>query len=184
MLFGGLRTVGLLLLFDVGSAVVWAMHAGGDGDGALVLVAIGLAALVVYESRHLSRMRDALDLLRHGRVSYATLIEKKELPLRTNDEVRRYSLRFAFEERGERHTFETITTNPAPLTDDAREQIIYPPTRPSEAMLVDALPARPRVLEDGSIADNGYPGSLIAVILFAALGVAVNALGIWLVFAR
>ena len=181
VLFGGFRTVGLLLLFDFGSAMLWL---NGNGGASLMVVAIALAALVLFEARHVSRMSDALELLRKGRVSYAKLIGKQKLPLGVNDEVQRYSLRFAFEERGERHTFETITTDPGPLTDDAREQIIYPPGRPSEALLVDSLPARPRVLEDGTIADNGYPGSLVAVVLMAALGVGINVLGICIVFAR
>jgi hypothetical protein len=125
--------------------------------------------------------RRSVRLLAHGRVGFATLAAKTELPSSHNDKV--YALTFSFDDRGVERTIEVRTTRPKPLTDDRSEQIVYLAEEPNKAELVDSLPGQPRVSVDGTIGAEGHLVPALAALALFCLAVLVCVAGVfaWLI---
>jgi hypothetical protein len=77
----------------------------------------------------------------------------------------------------------TRTHEPRYLEDEPTEQVLYLPSDPRWATLLDDLPGRPRVRDDGTIA----PGKIalaVAVTLVVAGAVAAHLGGLWYFLSR
>lgn len=115
-------------------------------------------------------------------MAYAKLASKVLLRRFTDEDTKVYRLSFIFEDGGKTHAFSKDTQWPAPLVDDAREQIVFMADDPLGAELVDALPGRPRIREDNSISPADHaPGATAAVMLLGtALVVEAISAYLWL----
>ncbi|HEX9103563.1 MAG TPA: hypothetical protein VF997_15230, partial [Polyangia bacterium] len=59
-------------------------------------------------------------------------------------------------------------SSPERLEDDRREQLIFMANDPGGAELADALPGRPRVLEDNTISPADHaPGATLGLLMLA-----------------
>jgi hypothetical protein len=79
-----------------------------------------------------------------------------------------YKLTFEFTDRdGRRHEATARTSVPERLEDDRREPLLYDPTRPSRAYLLDQVPSRPRFGPTGQL--RGAPFSAPLRLVLPAL---------------
>lgn len=108
---------------------------------------IGLAFMV---PGLLSNAR-ALRVLKKGKQARGRLIGKEPTNTRINNQ-RVYKLTFEYEDdQGELRTVTTRTHVTAMLEDEATERLFYDPSRPSEGILMDNLPGKPVVTEQGEV---------------------------------
>jgi hypothetical protein len=187
VLLGG-HVSGLLLTIISFSSFAWfsvhigASERGGAPEASMVTVFAGAVALwaVYMLARQLLRRVDALRLLERGMVTYGTLIEKRELPT-SGDDPPKVLLRFSFDgQNGETHVVEVETHSPGRLEDDPREQLVYPPGRPQEAVMIDALPGQPRIREDNTISVADHKPGVVLGMLLVAVAALVNLVGAYL----
>ncbi|MBK5258755.1 MAG: DUF3592 domain-containing protein [Thermoanaerobaculia bacterium] len=114
------------------------------------------------------RKRNAL--LRNGIVANGKLIEKRATNMRVNKQTV-YALTFEFTGRdGRPHKVTTKTHNPQRLEDEALEPLLYDPDKPSNAYLLDEIPARPTVTPDGQL--EGRPGLALALLIIPLITIA------------
>jgi hypothetical protein len=131
------------------------------------VVGVGLALWQVRRGRH------ALALLCIGRVARGKLLEKIDTKVRVN-EMPVYRMIFEFQDDKERtHRVEARTHRPERLEDDAHEQVLYDPTWPARATLVDSLPGSPRVDEAGRITGTD-PLGLVGALAPPAVALLLN----------
>jgi hypothetical protein len=144
------------------------------------LIALVGVTLAVFGSR---RGRRALALLRDGEVTRATLVDKQPTNFYINEQ-QVFRMRFQFEAADGR-SWDVVakTHRPQILEDDATEQVLYLPSDPRWATLLDHLPGAPRVLPDGTIAP-GKPVLAIGVALVVATAVAAHLGGLWYILSR
>jgi hypothetical protein len=122
------------------------------GPVGLVAALIPLAALLVV-ARGLVKGIRAIRLLAIGKLTTGRLISKMPLgPFGRHQKVPVYKLLFEFtDETGKTHEAKTQTQWTERLEDEEKESLLYNPRRPSYAVVLDDLPASPRIDESGDI---------------------------------
>ncbi len=85
-----------------------------------------------------------LNLLKNGKIAKARLLLNQETAIttknNTGDLVNLHRLVFAYDVGGKIHEIELKTHDIAAITDETREDVIYLPSNPKQARLVDTLP--------------------------------------------
>jgi len=103
-------------------------------------------------------------IMKNGRLTLGKLESKKGTNTRINGRTV-YRMTFAFAgEDGVRHVATTRTHMPEALEDDQRENMLYDPAAPSDAVMLDALPGRFTTSETGDIIAAGPLGILLAAL--------------------
>ena len=96
-------------------------------------------------------------LLKRGRVAHSQLVEKTPTNMRINDQPV-YKLTFQFTaEDGKDYQVTVKSHNTEALEDDDEERLLYDPSQPENATMVDTLPGQPRLNEHGSIRPQPAP---------------------------
>jgi hypothetical protein len=143
------------------------------GPLGLVATLIPLAALLVVV-RGLVKGTQAIRLLTIGKLTTGRLISKEPLgPFGRHQKVPAYKLVFEFtDEKGQTHRTTTQTQWTERLEDEQKEALLYNPQRPGYAVMLDDLPASPRIDEDGDIQlkPAGKPLSCLVVPAITAIG--------------
>jgi hypothetical protein len=177
VLFGDFAVGGALTMIIAFSACTWIVS---DAIAKVFLAAmtVGLATMFW---RHVATRNVSLRLLRCGRVIYGRLVDKRVIPA-SGDDGEMHHLFFSFEYRGQTYTIEARTADPAPLTDNPREQIVFLPSTPQRGQLVDSLPCRPRIRDDNTIDARPHIASaLLSLVLLAGVAaVQVGGAYLWL----
>ncbi len=120
----------------------------------------------------------ASSLLRHGAVAQGTLVEKHKTNVTNNNRrVWRFTYEFA-DETGARHRVSARTNRTRQMKDEPTETILYRPSNPSQAVVLDALPESIGVDETGRpwAPARAAVAAMLAPGLFAAVAAA------WLAF--
>ena len=121
-------------------------------------------------------------LLTHGEYALAALESSRETSMKVNDEPV-WALSFSFRDKnGSKHELSVKTTDVDALTDETSEPLLYLPSRPKVACLLDQLPGSPRFGPDGEVLfvdGSGYRaliwpalslGALVAATVWRAIG--------------
>ena len=108
----------------------------------------------------------AAHLLRSGVETTGKIVEVTEV--RSGSRNRTPTMRAVVEYLvGERTYHTTVDYSQADAPDpDSAQRLIYDPQLPSRSAMLDALPGRPRITEDGNVASTTYS----AVLVFLAPG--------------
>jgi hypothetical protein len=118
----------------------------------------------------------SVGLMAEGELARGRLRGKEPTNTRINDRTV-YALTFAFTDLdGREQTVTERTHTPERLQDEAEELLVYDPSTPSRAVLVDNLPGRPRLDLDQGVFVGGSRGLL--TLLLPAAFVLVNAVGV------
>lgn len=134
----------------------------------IVVIFPGIGLLMMY-----SAMRGGLkglSLLRNGELAYGRLLSKEPTGVTINDQPQ-YAMTFEFTPEG-RHTRETVvckTIEPHELEDEEEEPLLYLPTSPSYAVLLDGLPGSPYIDSRGQFRSS-KAGFSVCIIPALALG--------------
>jgi len=103
-------------------------------------------------------------LLRNGLLSTGKLLGRERTNVTVNDRPV-WKLTFEYVGRdGQRHEATASTTDTARLEDEAQEPLLYDPTNPSVAYVLDEAPARPQFEPNGELRGRLLPGLLSAII--------------------
>jgi len=103
-------------------------------------------------------------LLRYGLLSTGKLLGRERTNVTVNDRPV-WKLTFEFIGRdGQRHEATASTTDTARLEDEAQEPLLYDPSSPSTAYVLDEAPARPQFEPNGELRGRLVPGLLSAII--------------------
>jgi hypothetical protein len=137
----------------------------------IVMIFPMLGLLFIYLSvRHLPK---TIGLLRSGTLAYASYVDKESTDMIVNN-MPVYKLRFQFEDdRGNTHYAFAQSHLIDDLTDNPQKAVIYHPQEPEKALLLDELPGRPYLNEEGrwQCREQGY-----LYLLPAAIAVIVSAI--------
>jgi hypothetical protein len=156
-----------------GRSRIAGMRRAPFGPGVLFVLlfpAIGLVWLYLATRSGFRRNR----LLAQGILAQGTLKNMEETNVRINGRPV-YALTFEFiDRRGQRQKALARMTDPDRLRDDATEPLLYDPENPSRAYLLDELPARPSVEQNGDLA--GRAGVALAVLILPAIVIGAHAL--------
>lgn len=120
--------------------------------GGVLSPLLALAALVII-TRGLRKGVRGIRLLSTGKVTTGRLISKKVIgPFGRHQKSPAYKLVFEFtDEKGKTHRTTTQTQWTERLEDEEKESLLYNPLKPSYAVILDDLPASPRIDESGNI---------------------------------
>lgn len=117
------------------------------GFGAVFVALIPLFALV-FLFFGLRRGFASAALLRFGKLTRGRMVDKQPTNTQINNQSV-YSFTFEFlDESGNAHRVEARTHHVATLEDEETEAIVYHPQRPQLARLVDAMPGKPKIVQD------------------------------------
>lgn len=143
------------------------------------LVALFPAAGLLLALAGLRRGLTAVALMAEGELGLGTLRGKEATSTRVNNRPV-YALTFAFTDLdGREQTVTARTHQPERLQDQAQELLVYDPSTPSRAVLIDDLPGGPALDLDQGRFVGGGKGAL--TLLLPAAFVLVNAAGLLLV---
>lgn len=133
----------------------------GAGAGFVVifpLVGLGIA----YAGLRVGLKRN--HLLRDGLVAMGTLVDKRATNTQVNKQTV-YELTFEFTARdGQRHQAKARSHRPARLEDEAQEPLLYDPTNPGKAYLLDEAPSRPVIDGTGEFEGRGVRALLALIV--------------------
>lgn len=117
----------------------------------------------------------AARMLRVGKLARGRMVDKVATGTKINNaSVYKYTFEFE-DEQGRTHRITDKTHHSSLVEDEELERLLYNPKNPSQGKLVDTLPGRPKVNEDGEISGTGLKSALLRVCLPVG-GVAVHAL--------
>ena len=143
---------------------------GAWGIFVAIFPGLGLVFMVVGLRGNLRALR----ILKVGKWARGKLVNKQATGTKINNNIV-YKFTFEYEdESGQAHQITDKTHHTHLLEDEEMERLIYNPAKPSEGMLVDVLPGKPEVLEDGSIASIN-PGVALLRVVLPVGGVAAHA---------
>ncbi len=142
---------------------------------AFVLIFPGIG--LVFAAMGWRRGGKAIRLLRIGVVGEGTLVSTRPTNTRINKQTV-YEYTFEFEVHGRKYRA-VGRTHRDELTDDEREPLLYDPGWPPNATMLDHLPGKPRIDDEGAITMTWGVGSVAAIALPIAFAT-VNAVG-WLI---
>jgi hypothetical protein len=103
-------------------------------------------------ARGLRSGKQASELLARGCVARGRLCGRAETNVLINDKPV-MALTFEFEVDGRKYRTTARTATPDALTDEETEQLVYAPSNPRRATMIDHLPGAPRIDEDGRFAE-------------------------------
>ena len=130
---------------------------------------IGLAILVPATLSGIKRNR----LLREGLLATGTLKSKERTNVTVNNRIL-YELTFEFTARdGRQHEAKARTTATERLEDEAQEPLLYDPSDPTRAYLLDEAPARPEIEPNGDL--RGRPASAVRSLILPGLMIGIHA---------
>lgn len=126
----------------------------------------------------------ARSLLANGRLGRGTLKSKEPTNATVNNQ-RVYKLTFEFEAE-DGMTYEAVAKShvPARLEDEAQERLVYDPRRPSDAVMLDELPARPKITRDGHFTVDGVGQIVVASLNLVAPGLTLLGHGAYYLLTR
>jgi len=107
------------------------------------------------------RGRKAVRLLRIGAMGSGVLVDRQPTNTRINDQIV-WEYTFEFEVDGRKYRAKG-RTHRSELTDDEQEPLLYDPSWPPNATMLDHLPGKPRVTEQGAIEMAWRPAMLGAI---------------------
>ena len=129
--------------------------------GVFPLVAVGFLVFTLWKGRQ------NCHLLQDGLLTTAKLINMEEK--RGQKGGVRYELMFEFQNAQGQLRYTSVTvSNPAYLTDEPREFVLYDPHNENRVVLLDAIPGRPRIAEDGTLHSTSPQFDLLMLLLPAA----------------
>lgn len=167
-------------LADPDVARIEGLRMGPFSPWLIGLVALFPAVGLVLALGGLRRGLTGVALLAEGELTVGRLRAKEPTNTRINNRTV-YALTFAFTDLdGREQTVVERTHQPEKLQDDAEELLVYDPSTPSRAVLVDNLPGRPALDRERGVFAGSARG-LLALLLPAAF-VLVNAAGLLIVF--
>ena len=135
---------------------------------------IGLLLLIPATRSGLKRNR----LLREGMLAQGKLVGKRPTNMTINDRTV-MELTFEFTARdGRPYTAKARTTDTARLEDEATEPLLYDPTDPKRAYVLDEAPARPEFEPNGEL--RGRPVSAVFALIIPVFVVAIHALVLYI----
>jgi hypothetical protein len=127
----------------------------------LLLPAIGLTLIAIGLKKALRILR----LLRHGQLTTGTLMSKVPTNVQVNKQPV-YKLTFRFTDHlGHEYNVSANTHKPHRLEDEREEQLVYSTHNPTDAIMLNALPASPAIHEDGTMEASPELQSLICLII-------------------
>jgi hypothetical protein len=131
-----------------------------------------LAALIII-TRGLRKGLRGIRLLSMGKMTTGRLISKKTIgPFGRHQKDPVYKLVFEFtDEKRRTHRTTTQTQWTERLEDEEKESLLYDPARPGYAVLLDDLPASPRIDDNGNIILE-YTGKRYLYLLIPAVTIA------------
>lgn len=104
-------------------------------------------------------------LIALGKLTRGRMVDKSATGSKINNQkVYRYTFEFE-DEAGETHRITDKTHHTQLVEDEELERILYNPNNPSEGKLVDTLPGRPKVNEDGTLSPVGFKKAFFRMIL-------------------
>jgi len=104
-------------------------------------------------------------LLAHGKVGLGTLIAKESTNVTINEQPV-YKLTFEFTaDDGQNYQATAKSHLPHVLEDEAQEQLVYHPRRPTYAVMLDSLPGQPDIDEFGNVQVAHFGRTIIVLIL-------------------
>jgi hypothetical protein len=107
----------------------------------------------------------ACHLLRHGEQTTGELISKDRTGTKVNDEpVYKLTFEFAASD-GTVNQAVAKTHRPEVLEDEEHEPLLYDPSRPEYAVMLDDLPGNPRIDTAGNIRAGSAVGALLALFI-------------------
>ena len=131
---------------------------------------IGLGLLIPAMRTGLKRNR----LLREGVLAQGKLIGREPTNMTINNR-RVFELHFEFNARdGRRYTAKARTTNSERLEDEATEPLLYDPSDPTRAYVLDEAPARPELESNGDL--RGRPVSALFALIIPLFVIGIHAL--------
>ena len=131
-----------------------------------IFPAVGLLILIPSTVMGVRRNR----LLREGMLAMGVLANKEPTNMTVNKRPV-YKLTFAFTARdGRKYEAEARTSETARLEDEATEPLLYDPSEPSRAYVLDEAPARPEFEMNGEL--RGRPAAALASLVFPAIVIA------------
>lgn len=137
----------------------------------IVMIFPMLGLLFIYLSvKHVPK---TISLLRNGILTYANYVDKEKTNVIVND-TPVYKLRFQFEDsKGSSHYVFALSHMVENLMDEPQEAVIYHPQQPDKALVLDNLPGKPYLNEEGQWESRakGY-----AYLLPVALAIGINAI--------
>ena len=139
--------------------------------GPLVLIVAifpGIGALFIIFGMLGGVRRNAL--LRNGILAQGKLLGRERTNMTINDRPV-WKLTFEFTTRdGQRREATASTTDTGRLEDEATEPLLYDPNNPSQAYVLDEVPARPQFEPNGELRGRPLPGLLSAIIPGIVIG--------------
>ena len=111
------------------------------------------------------RGRRNCQLLRDGLLASATLVSKEERPGGRKTPPY-YILTFEFQDaQGTARRTIVNVTNPKSLEDEPQKLVLYDPHHENRAALLDAIPGRPRLAEDGMFHSTSPQWDMLTLLL-------------------
>ncbi len=123
----------------------------------------------------LRRGRANYQLLKEGELSQGELIEKEATNTSINDQTV-YRLRFRFYVDSRQYHVDTKTHLPDTLENQAAERLLYLPSNPHVATMIDNLPGKVRVNSDGQVKGSVLRGLAVIIVPLAATLLIVSSL--------
>lgn len=104
-------------------------------------------------------------IVARGKITRGRMVDKQPTNVRVNKQtVYRYTFEFDGED-GQTHQITDKTHHTSLVEDEESERILYDPANPTAGRLVDTLPGRPKVNEDGTLSSVGAPAALLRMFL-------------------
>ncbi|MBZ0136509.1 MAG: DUF3592 domain-containing protein [Planctomycetes bacterium] len=144
-----------------------------------ILVAIFPAIGLIFMTIGLLRNARAAKLIGTGKLARGRLVLKEPTNTRINN---RMVYRFTFEyedEAGATHRVSGRTHHSHLLEDEETERLIYDPDNPDDGVLVDTLPGKPKVGDDGQIQGVGLAAIKLMILPVGGI-LAHGAVGVFL----
>lgn len=119
-----------------------------------------------------------LSLLRSGELAYGRLLKQEPTGVTINDEPQ-IAMTFEFTPAGHHTRFTAVckTCDTTSLEDEEEEPLLYLPTDPNFAVLLDGLPGSPLIDSRGQF-QASRPGAAAGVCIIPALALSVNAIAL------
>jgi hypothetical protein len=141
-----------------------------------LLFGLGPAAGLVFAYIRVRKILRTKHLLQHGKLSTGVLVDKEATGSEINDEPV-YKLTFAFsDDNGQKHHVVHKTHKTETLEDDNAERLLYDPSQPDGALMVDTLPGLPDLDESGHIRQQPVSGASLIIPVLTLGGHSIYAL--------
>lgn len=139
----------------------------GAGFLWIIAIPVGSAWFFIYRVRKGLR---AIHLLEHGQLAQGTLAAKDPTNMSVNDQPV-YKLTFAFTAQdGQEYQVSHKTHNTEALEDEETERLLYDPTQPASAIMVDTITGFPELDEHGRLRPQSAPVTALLLPVLVLVG--------------